>query len=276
MEIATVTSIRSSSSSSSPTLPTLYHVPKTISSPIVQILMDLDLAERVIHIETLSFTDLKSSTHLQRNPMGTSPAFVDANEGITIWESGAVLTYLLTSYDTEYKFHLDPTKTRRKDIADYWHLQQFILATVYPFLASLVVHTTLQPLEEQDSAYVETAKGTFTTRLGPILVKFLGDTPYFLGRTDADDKNIGHTAGPSAIDYLATKPLNNASALGLLDDDSFITLRGHLQRMRTLRSYSKAYGIPEQHQPEQPHPEDSFSSRNLHLVPSLSSSSTTI
>lgn len=186
-------------------------------------------------------------------------------------ESGAVVTYLLETYDTEYKFHLDPTMARAKDRADFWHLQQFILATVYPFLASLVVHTT-KPLEEQDGVYVETAKNTFKTRMGPILVKFLGDTPYFLGRHDAT--NDGCT-GPSAIDYLITKPLNNARALGLLNDDNFPTLWAHLERMRNLPSFAKAYGIPEQCQPDQPHHDDCNSSRLLHLVPATSSSSST-
>jgi glutathione S-transferase len=78
-------------------LPILYHVPKTISSPIVQILLDLNLAENEVHIETLSFAELKSSSHLERNPMGTSPTLVDVDLGIAIWESGAVLTYLLES-----------------------------------------------------------------------------------------------------------------------------------------------------------------------------------
>ena len=61
-------------------LPTLYHVPKTISSPIAQILIDLNLAETTVHIETLAFADLKSPEHLARNPMGTSPTFVDPHK----------------------------------------------------------------------------------------------------------------------------------------------------------------------------------------------------
>jgi hypothetical protein len=100
---------------------------------------------------------------------------------------------------------------------------------------------------------VETAKNTFRARLGPVLAHFLGDTWYFLGRDD--------DSGPSAIDYLVTKPLNNASSLGLLDD-GFPTLRHHLQRMQSLPSFAKAYGV-DMHHPEN----DSHTSRLLHLVP---------
>ncbi len=94
--------------------------------------------------------------------MGTPPTLVDVDLGIAIWKSGAVLTYLLESYDTDYTFRLDPPTAAPKDWADYWHLQQYILATVYPFLASLVVHVILKPPERQDGTYRETAKNTFS------------------------------------------------------------------------------------------------------------------
>lgn len=213
-------------------LPTLYHVPKTISSPIVQVLLDLDLAGGAVRIETLGFADLKSPEHLARNPMGTSPTFVDARNGISIWESGAVLTYLLETYDVPaYALHPNPATAPPKERADFWHLQQFVLATVYPFVASLSVHVLLKPTEEQDAGYVASARDTFRTRMGPVLADALGGSKFFLGRTDR----------PSAIDYLVAKPLSNADAMGLLD--TFPTLRAHFQTMRCLPSFAKAYYV---------------------------------
>jgi len=76
--------------------PTLYHVPKTISSAIVQTLVELDLvggSSYVVKVETLAFSDLKTPEYLETNPMGTSPAFRDGDT--ILWESGAVLNYLL-------------------------------------------------------------------------------------------------------------------------------------------------------------------------------------
>eukprot|EP00526_Cylindrotheca_closterium_P024235 CAMPEP_0113645238 /NCGR_PEP_ID=MMETSP0017_2-20120614/23831_1 /TAXON_ID=2856 /ORGANISM="Cylindrotheca closterium" /LENGTH=147 /DNA_ID=CAMNT_0000556935 /DNA_START=50 /DNA_END=490 /DNA_ORIENTATION=- /assembly_acc=CAM_ASM_000147 len=136
--------------------------------------------------------------------MGTSPAFTDDENGIAIWESGAVLAYILESFDTEYKLHPKPRSSRR-DRATFLHLQQYIIATVYPFLASLFIHT-LKPKEEQDAAYIANAKEKFLALLGPTLVKFLGSSDYFMG---------DHI---SAIDFLVTKPLGNAHSLGLLKD----------------------------------------------------------
>lgn len=71
--------------------PTLHHVPKTISSPIFQLLLELKLVPDTVVVKTLTFPELKEQPHLMINPMGTSPAFHD--DDLTIWESGAILTW---------------------------------------------------------------------------------------------------------------------------------------------------------------------------------------
>lgn len=210
--------------------PTLYHVPRTISSPIYQILLHLNLSH-AIQVETLTFADLKTDAHLTRNPMGTSPAFTDEHEGIAIWESGAVLSYILQVYDSAYELHPNPQSCSKSELAKFLHLQQFIIATVYPFVASLFIHT-LKPEEEQDEIYIQAAKEKFITLLAPTLLTFLHDKeddgPFFFSKI-------------SAIDYLIAKPLNNAKDLGLLD--SFPELRNLLERIQTFPSFAVAYNI---------------------------------
>jgi len=208
--------------------PTLYHVPRTISSPIYQALLELGIADHPIRIETLTFADLKTPEHLARNPMGSSPAFTDDEEGVTIWESGAVLTYLLETYDTDYKLHPQPGVASQKDRANFLHLQQYIIATVYPFVASLFLHT-LKPQQDQDQDYVATATEKWKTLLAPTLVQFLGDKAYFMGDT------------LSAIDLLAAKPFNNANSLGILEE--FPTLAVLFAKVQALPSFAQAYNV---------------------------------
>jgi glutathione S-transferase len=209
--------------------PTLYHIPKTISSPIVQCLLELDLVNKQVEVVETSFSGLKVPEYLALNPMGTSPAFQDGE--IIIWESGAVLTYLLERYDTEHKLHpaplsSDSTAEQIAARAKFLHLQHYILSTLYPFMASLFIHT-FKPLDEQDANYVESAKEKWQNYFGPVLEKWLGEGPYFLGDQ------------VSAVDFLASKPLNNANSMGLLRD--FPSLQAFFEDMRSRPSFASAY-----------------------------------
>jgi len=63
------------------------------------------LEELSIPYETkfIDFADLKKPPYLEINPNGRVPAIQDPNTGITLWESGAINTYLIDTYDTDKK-----------------------------------------------------------------------------------------------------------------------------------------------------------------------------
>ena len=211
---------------------TLYHIPRTISSPIVQILLELDLVGNPIHVEEMSFRALKSKEHLALNPMGTSPTFHDTDLDITIWESGAVLTYLLERYDTEHEFH-PRTITKQSSAQEiqsrtkYLHVKQYIIATAYPFIAAVYLHS-LKPIQEQDAGYMAAAQHKCKTIIGPLLTKWLGAGPYFLG----DEI--------SAVDFLIVKPLRNLHSMNLLDG-TFPMLYELFERVSNRPTYMEAY-----------------------------------
>jgi glutathione S-transferase len=233
---------------------TLYHVPKTISSPIVQCLIELDVVGKFVAVQETTFPDLKSEAFLSINPMGTSPTFKEGE--IILWESGAVLDYLLERYDQEHRLHPESLTHAPQETAatraKYLQLKQYIIATVYPFVASLFVHT-LKPIEEQDDAYVSSAKNKWTTLLGPVLTKWLGDGPFFLG------------SKVSAVDFLVAKPLSNANGLELLSE--FPELKAHFERIWSRPSFAMAYESTVS-TPERPKNDDR-DERTLVLVPLL-------
>lgn len=212
--------------------PTLYHVPKTISSPIVQILIEIG-AINDVKVEKKTFPSIKEPDYLAINPMGTSPTLTDADRDIVMYESGAILSYLLEEYDVKHEFHppVGSTPEERTRRASYLFLQTYILATVYPFVASLFIHT-LQPEENQDAAYLEVAKSKWRTLLGPTLTIWMDKTEgdYFLGGNSL-----------SAIDLLICKPLNNANSMGELEQ--FPRLKQLFDKVRVLPSFGKAYDI---------------------------------
>ena len=48
----------------------------------------------------MDFGDLKKEPFESLNPNGRVPAIEDPNTGMTLWESGAIIDYLLDTYDT--------------------------------------------------------------------------------------------------------------------------------------------------------------------------------
>lgn len=53
------------------------------------------------------------------NPNGRVPTIVDRNTGVTLWESGAILEYLVDTYDKEGKLTVADPKEK-------WQLKQYL------------------------------------------------------------------------------------------------------------------------------------------------------
>lgn len=54
-------------------------------------------------VDAIDFADLKKPEYEKVNPNGRVPAIHDPNTGLTLWESGAIIEYLVDRYDTEHK-----------------------------------------------------------------------------------------------------------------------------------------------------------------------------
>ncbi|KKO98495.1 URE2 [Trichoderma harzianum] len=67
---------------------------------VVIILQELELPYTLVY-ETPA--TIKSAPYTDVNPNGRVPAIRDPNTGITLWESGAIIEYLIENYDTEQK-----------------------------------------------------------------------------------------------------------------------------------------------------------------------------
>lgn len=235
--------------------PTLYHIPRTISSPLVQVLLELNNSCNV-KIEEITFGTLKSNEYLTKiNPMGTSPAFQDIDLDVKMFESGAILDHLLEQYDIHYQLHPPKASHKGNNIwgttkgmikralknqsathkrAKYLQLKQYIIATAYPLVASMYLHS-LKESSEQDIDYLNASKEKWINIIGPYLDQSLGDSDYFLG------KNI------SAIDFLVAKPLSNIHQMDMLS--LFPKLQSLFDRIRARPTYQLAYESGKLHDP---------------------------
>lgn len=86
--------------------------------PKVEIILnELGLPYEVIPV---ALEDIKRPAYTAINPNGRLPAIQDPNTGLTLWESGAILEYLIETYDRDHTISF-PAGT-----AEAWHAKQWL------------------------------------------------------------------------------------------------------------------------------------------------------
>ncbi|KAL2166289.1 hypothetical protein VTG60DRAFT_2973 [Thermothelomyces hinnuleus] len=83
---------------------------------VVIILEELGLPHE---IEAVPYGDVKKPEYLAINPNGRLPSIRDPNAGLTLWESGAILEYLVDKYDTDHKLSF-PAGSNEAYLAKQW------------------------------------------------------------------------------------------------------------------------------------------------------------
>jgi glutathione S-transferase len=84
------------------------------------------LEELGVPYETIAipFSDVKKPEFLAINPNGRVPAIHDPNTDLTLWESGAIVEYLIERYDTQHKISFAP------GTAESYHAKQWLFFQV--------------------------------------------------------------------------------------------------------------------------------------------------
>jgi glutathione S-transferase len=72
---------------------------------------------------TIPFDEIKGAFFTSKNPNGRAPAMEDPNNGLVIWESGAIIQYIIETYDKECKLTHGPGTLERHLENQYMHFQ---------------------------------------------------------------------------------------------------------------------------------------------------------
>jgi glutathione S-transferase len=85
----------------------------------------LTLLEVPFEEVTVEFADVKKPAYEAINPNGRLPAIEDPNTGLTIWESGAIIQYLIDRYDAvePRKLSFEPRSAEAELARSFLHLQ---------------------------------------------------------------------------------------------------------------------------------------------------------
>lgn len=81
------------------------------------ILDELNLNYEIVEV---SLKDTKTPEFVKINPNGRIPALEDPNTGITLWESGAIIEYVVDKYD------VNKTLSFPAGSDEYWLAKQYL------------------------------------------------------------------------------------------------------------------------------------------------------
>ncbi|KAI1827683.1 glutathione S-transferase II [Xylaria intraflava] len=82
---------------------------------VVVVLEELGIPYEIV---SFKFEDMKKPPFINLNPNGRVPAIEDPNNDIVLWESGAIINYLIEQYDKSHVLSYDTMKERH--LCDQW------------------------------------------------------------------------------------------------------------------------------------------------------------
>jgi len=185
----------------------LYHAARTRSVRVRWLLEELGVP---YELETVEFTPvvLKGEEYRQIHPLGKVPSIQDGE--LTMYESGAIVQYLLEKYG-QGRLAPAPGTVQRGLFLQWIH---FAEATALPPLSDIIQHSFLRPEAERIAAVVPDAHNRATVVL-EVIENALAGRQYLLGTEfTAADVMMGYTlllmqwtgvlsdAAPNATAYL--------------------------------------------------------------------------
>ncbi len=165
---------------------TIYHVAGTRSMRVIWLCLELDIP---LNIEVIDFSQEYRNTDFWRalSPTGKVPVLRDGE--FTMFESGAMVQYLLDAYgDGRLQ---PPAGTREAAIFQQW--SWFAEATLARPLGDIAQHSVIRPEADRIPGVVEDAKVRALTALSAV-EKGLEKGSYLVGDAfSAADINMGYS-----------------------------------------------------------------------------------
>ena len=196
----------------------LHFAPNSRAGRVLWLLEELGLP---YELNNMAFhpKDLKSDEHRARHPLGRVPVLED--DGVQIWESGAIIDYILERHKNGgFKPNSDSD-----NFAKYLQWFHYCEGMVMPSMNTIVVHTIILPEERRDETVLGQAQRLLTRALEPVNEALEGKD-YLVGDFSGADFMLGHSCFMS----------NN---LGCVSDE-MINIKAYVQRISERPAFIKA------------------------------------
>ena len=197
----------------------LHHAPNSRAGRIVWLLEELGLQ---YDLNRMDFhpKDLKSDAHRDRHPLGRVPVLED--EGVTIYESGAIVEYIVARH-TDGALKPAVESALFPEFLQWFH---YCEGMVMPPVNTIVVQTILLPPERQNKEALEQARRLLTKALVPVNLALQG-RDYMIGDFSAVDIMLGHAC------YMSRR-------LGCVSEE-LAYLNDYLDRIDTREAFQKGF-----------------------------------
>lgn len=199
----------------------LYFAPKSRAVRIAWLLEELGLEYELEYFK-VGDKILRSAEYKKIHPMGRIPVLED--DKVKIYESGAILQYILAKYDNgSLAFtHEDP------EFSEYLQWLHYAEGSIMQQVNTLVVETILLPPEKKNEVNVARALKLIKIALSNVNTR-LSDREYLAGKFSGADIMTGHAC------YGAM----NAGA----DISEFMHIQDYLERLLSRPAFKKAISL---------------------------------
>ena len=196
----------------------LHFAPNSRAGRVLWLLEELELP---YELNNMAFhpKDLKSDEHRARHPLGRVPVLED--DGVQIWESGAIIDYILERHKNGgLKPNVDSD-----NFAKYLQWFHYCEGMVMPSMNTIVVHTIILPEERRDETVLGQAQRLLTRALQPVNEALEGKD-YLIGDFSGADFMLGHSC------FMSNK-------LGCVSDE-MTNIKAYVQRISERPAFKKA------------------------------------
>eukprot|EP00008_Paramoeba_atlantica_P009142 CAMPEP_0201479992 /NCGR_PEP_ID=MMETSP0151_2-20130828/4602_1 /ASSEMBLY_ACC=CAM_ASM_000257 /TAXON_ID=200890 /ORGANISM="Paramoeba atlantica, Strain 621/1 / CCAP 1560/9" /LENGTH=221 /DNA_ID=CAMNT_0047861733 /DNA_START=45 /DNA_END=710 /DNA_ORIENTATION=+ len=203
---------------SSPSLPRLHFIHSTRASKVVWLSRSLGA-----NVELIEHTweSIKSPEFLKLNPHGTIPTLEtnsSSSSPMVLWESGAILYWLLETYDQENRYYGSPGSEKR----NLFHLWNAFVAECENVVVTYFIHTQWLPEEKRDKKIAATMKENWDNKISKALLALL--TTQRSGKFVVGDEL-------SATDFALSLAVEHADLCGLLDGEAMSPVKKYAEAL---------------------------------------------
>lgn len=202
--------------------------PRKVAVILEELGLDYDIVD-------IPLTDIKKPEYTAVNPNGRLPSIYDPNTDITVWESGAIIEYLMEFYDQEHKLSFAPRTPESIHAKQWLYFQTTGQGPMYGQLSWFVKYhpEQLPSAVERYSNEVKRVSSVLEGYLAEQKKRYNGDGAAWLVGNKMSYADLAFVPWQKSMAYLGKRELYN--------EEDFPHVKAWLNKMIERESFKKVF-----------------------------------